>query len=62
YIREQVDRVRMQPLYLYCMRHKAESLRDGTWDELKALMQKYNAMHREGQRQTGFFSEFEASK
>ena len=62
YIREQVDRVRMQPLFLYCMRHKAESLRNGTWDELKALMQKYNAMHREGQRQAGFFREFEAAK
>lgn len=59
-IREAVDRVRMQPLYLHCMRHKTESLRDGTWAELKALMQKYGALHREGHRQTDFFREFEA--
>ena len=59
-IREQVDRVRMQPLYLHCMRHKAESLNDGTWAELKALMQKYGALHREGHYQANFFREFEA--
>ena len=58
--REQVDRVRMQPLYLHCMRHKAESLKDGTWEELKGLMLKYDAMHREGHRQADFFSAFEA--
>ena len=58
-IREQVDRVRMQPLYLQCMRHKAESLNDGTWNELKGLMLKYKAMHREGHQQAGFFREFE---
>jgi len=59
-IREQVDRVRMQPLYLHCMRHKAESLKDGTWEELKGLMLKYKAMHREGHRQADFFRQFEA--
>jgi hypothetical protein len=59
-IREQVNRIRMQPLYLHCMRHKAESLSDGTWAELKALMQKYDALHREGHRQADFFREFEA--
>ena len=59
-IREQVDRVRMQPLYLHCMRHKAESLKDGTWNELKGLMLKYDAMHREGHRQADFFRQFEA--
>lgn len=59
-IREQVDRVRMQPLYLHCMRHKAESLKDGTWEELKGLMLKYRAMHREGHRQADFFRQFEA--
>ena len=58
-IRERVDRVRMQPLYLQCMRHKAESLRDGTWDELVALMKKYKAMHREGVPQADFFRTFE---
>ena len=59
-IREQVDRVRMQPLYLYCMRHKAASMQDGRWSELKGLMQKYKAMHREGHNQAGFFRQFEA--
>ena len=59
-IREQVDRVRMQPLYLHCMRHKAESLKDGTWAELKSLMLKYDALHREGHRQADFFRQFEA--
>ena len=59
-IREQVDRVRMQPLYLYCMRHKALSMQDGTWDELKRLMLKYGALHREGHRQADFFRQFEA--
>ena len=58
-IREQVDRVRMQPLYLYCMRHKATALQDGAWNELKDLMLKYKAMHREGQPQAGFFTWFE---
>jgi len=58
-VREQVDRVRMQPLYLQCMRHKAESLNDGTWTELKQLMLKYKAFHREGYQQAGFFREFE---
>ena len=58
-VREQVDRVRMQPLYLQCMRHKTESLNDGTWDELKRLMLKYKAFHREGYQQAGFFREFE---
>ena len=42
------------------MRHKAESLNDGTWAELKALMQKYGALHREGHYQANFFREFEA--
>ena len=59
WLREQVDRVRMQPLYLYCMRHKAASLQDGNWEELKQLMLKHRAMHREGQRQAGFFTWFE---
>lgn len=58
-IKEKVDRVRMQPLYLHCMRHKATSLQDGTWNELKALMLKYKAMHREGHPQADFFRQFE---
>ena len=58
-IRNRVDRVRMQPLYLQCMRHKAESLKDGTWNELVRLMKLYKAMPREGHSQEDFFREFE---
>ena len=50
----------MQPLYLHCMRHKAASLTDGTWSELKELMLKHKAMHREGRNQAEFFRNFEA--
>ncbi len=60
-IRERVERVRMQPLYLHCMRHKAESLQDGTWADLLRLMKQYKAMHREGHPQDKFISEFEAA-
>ena len=59
-IRERVDRVRMQPLYLQCMRHKAESYKDGTWADLLRLMKQYKAMHREGCPQEQFIREFEA--
>lgn len=58
-IRERVDRVRMQPLYLQCMRHKKESKKDGTWEDLLRLMKKYKAMHREGYPQEKFISEYE---
>jgi hypothetical protein len=60
-IRERVDRVRMQPLYLHCMRHKAESMKDGTWSDLLRLMKQYKAMHREGHPQDRFIREFEAA-
>lgn len=60
-IRERVDRVRMQPLYLQCMRHKSESLKDGTWADFLRLMKKYNAMHREGHRQDRFIRDFESA-
>ena len=58
-IRERVDRVRMQPLYLQCMRHKETSKTDGTWQELLGLMKKYKALHREGYPQDKFIHEFE---
>ncbi len=58
-IRERVERVKMQPLYLHCMRHKAESLRDGTWTDLLRLMKQYKAIHREGYPQDKFIREFE---
>ena len=58
-IRERVDRARMQPLYLQCMRHKVESYKDGTWADLLRLMKKHKAMHREGIPQDKFIQEFE---
>ncbi len=58
-IRERVNRVRMQPLYLQCMRHKEVSKTDGTWQELLGLMKKYKALHREGYPQDKFILEFE---
>lgn len=58
-VRQRVERVYMQPLYLHCMRHKAESVGDGKWAELQRLMKKYKAMHREGQQQDRFFRDFE---
>ena len=60
-VRERVNRVRMQPLYLHCMRHKAASLQDGTWSDLLRLMKQYKAMHREGHPQDRFIREFEAA-
>lgn len=58
-IRERVDRVRMQPLYLYCSRHKVEAYKDGSWADLLRLMKLYKAMHREGYPQEKFIREFE---
>ena len=40
---ERVERVLMQPLYLYCMRHKEQSKKDGKLEELLSLMRKYKA-------------------
>lgn len=57
--KQRVERVRMQPLYLYCMRHKEQSKQDGKWDELVTLMRKYNARAREGQKMNDFISTFE---
>ena len=48
-IRDRVDRVRLQPLYLYYMRNKDKARADGRWDELAALMKKYNVRPRENQ-------------
>ena len=41
-IKQRVERVRLQPLYLYCMRNREQSKIDGKWDELLSLMRKYN--------------------
>ena len=55
-VRERVERVRMQPLFLQCMRHRDKSLQDGTWDELIRLMRKYNTRPREKQTLDDFVS------
>ena len=41
--RNRVERVRMQPLYLYCKRNREKCKQDGNWKELVRLMRKYNA-------------------
>lgn len=48
-IRQRVERVRMQPLFLHSMRHREQARQDGTWDELVRLMRKYNTRPRENQ-------------
>ena len=48
-IRQRVERVRMQPLFLHCLRHREQSRQDGTWEELILLMHKYNTRPRENQ-------------
>lgn len=53
---QRVERVRMQPLYLYCMRHKEQAKKDGRWDELITLMRKYNARPNEGTTLDAFIS------
>ena len=42
-VQSRVERVKMQPLYLHCMRHKDTARQDGTWEELVRLMHKYKA-------------------
>ena len=59
---KRVDRVRMQPLYLHCMRHRDEAMQDGTWRELRHLIQLYKARHREGHSWEKFVKEFEGGK
>lgn len=59
---KRVDRVRMQPLYLHCMRHPDKARQDGTWRELRHLIQLYKARHREGHSWEKFVKEFEADK
>ena len=55
-VRNRVERVCMQPLFLQCMRHRDKSLQDGTWDELIRLMRKYNTRPRERQTLDDFLS------
>ena len=60
--RDRVNRVRMQLLYLQCVRHKKESLADGTWDEFLTLARKLNARPSEGKTLEKFISEMEQTK
>lgn len=55
---KRVDHVRMQPLYLHCMRHRAEAKEDGTWKELRHLIQLYKARHRESYPWEKFVKDF----
>ena len=57
-IRQRVERLRMQPLFLHCMRHQEQSKQDGTWDELVRLMRKYNTRPRENQSLDDFIKNF----
>ena len=56
-IRERVERVTMQPLYLYYMRNKEKARSDGRWDELVTLMNRYQARPRESQSLEAFIAE-----
>ncbi len=56
--KQRVERVRMQPLYLYCMQHTEQSKQDGKWGELVSLMRKYKARPSEGQTLIDFISAF----
>ena len=58
-ILKRVDRVRMQPLYLYCMRHRDQAKQDGKWEELKGLMLQYQARARENRTLEEFIESFE---
>jgi hypothetical protein len=42
-IRDRVDIVRLQMLYLNTMRHKEAARTNGSWEEFKTLVRKYNA-------------------
>lgn len=57
-IRNRVERVRMQPLYLYCKRNREKCRQDGNWDELVRLMRKYNARPEEGVDMERFIENF----
>lgn len=58
-VRERVEKVYMQPLYLYCMRNILKSHEDGSWDELESLMRKFNVRPNEGQNLEHFLSHYE---
>ena len=56
--RNRVERVRMQPLYLYCKRNREKCKQDGNWEELVRLMRKYNARPEETVPSEDFIKKF----
>ena len=60
-IKERVERVSMQLLYLQSVRNRKKSIEDGTWAEFVRLARRYNAKPSEGQTLDSFISSFEAN-
>lgn len=58
---DRVQKVRMQILYLKSMRNKQESLSDGTWNELRTLMLRFDAKPSEWRTIDRFIEEFETA-
>lgn len=58
-IRNRVDIVRLQMLYLNALRKKKTALTDGTWDEFKQLAKKFNARPSEPSDLNGFINTYE---
>ena len=56
--KNRVERVRMQPLYLYCKRNREKCKQDGNWEELVRLMRKYNALPEETLPVEDFINKF----
>lgn len=61
-IKDRAEKERMQILYIKYMRNKVQSFKDGTWDELKGLMLRYNARPLEPRTLDSFIKEQEAAK
>lgn len=58
-IKERVERVSMQLLYLQSVRNKKKSIEDGTWAEFVKLARRYHAKPNEWQTLEDFISKFE---
>ena len=58
-ISTRVERVTMQMLYLYCVRHPNEAKVDGTWSIFKTLALKYGLRPRETQTLESFIADIE---
>lgn len=61
-IKEHTGEVLMQILYLKAMRNKQQSFKDGTWDELVALMRHYEARPNETTTLDRFIERIEMEK